>query len=82
MAVLRKFIQVVALTALMTGAVYAQVAPLPDNQTPATTEEKEKKATDEAYRASLRATSTTVKPPDPWADVRPETPTAAKNKQK
>ncbi len=80
MAVLRKFTQAVALIALMTGDVYAQV--IPAGQTPLTQEEKEKKAVDEAYRSSLRATSRTEKPADPWGDVRPETPPAAKNKQK
>jgi hypothetical protein len=81
MAVLRKFIQTVALIFLMTGVVYAQVAPLPDNNIPPTKEEKEKKAADDAYKSSFSSVPATEKPADPWADVRPNTPTPAKNKQ-
>jgi hypothetical protein len=81
MALLRKFIQAAALSALMTGGVYAQVAPLPDNRTPLTNEEKEKKAADDAYRSSLRTIPPTVKAADPWGNVRPTTSSAAKNKQ-
>ncbi len=81
MAVLRTFIQAVALIALMTGAAYAQVAPLPDNSTPPTKEEKEKKAVDAAYGSSLKSIPGTEKPADPWGDVRPSAPAATKKKQ-
>ncbi len=81
MDVLRKFIQAVALIALMTGSVYAQVAPLPDNNTPPTKEEQEKKAADAAYRSSLKTIPGTEKPADPWGDVRPSPPTAAAKKK-
>jgi hypothetical protein len=81
MAVLRKIVQAVALIALMTGGVYAQVAPLPDNNTPPTKEEQQKKADDDAYRSSLRSIPAAAKPADPWADQRPNTPAAAKKKQ-
>jgi hypothetical protein len=75
-----KFIQAVALIALMAGSAYAQIAPLPDNNKPPTKEEKEKQAADAAYRSSLKSIFATKKPADPWANVRPSTP-AAKNKQ-
>lgn len=81
MAVLRKFIQAMALIALMTGSVYAQIAPLPDNNTPPTKEEKEKKAADDAYKSSLKSIPATVTPADPWSDVRSNTPAAPKKKQ-
>ena len=81
MAVLRKFLQALALIALMTGSVYAQIAPLPDNSTPPTKEEREKKAADEAYRSGLKSIPATRQSADPWADLRPSTPTAAKKKQ-
>jgi hypothetical protein len=80
MAVLWKSIQAVALIVLMTGSVYAQVAPLPDNNTPPTKEEKEKKAADDAYRSSLRRIPATENTADPWGDVRPSAPAAAKKK--
>jgi hypothetical protein len=81
MAVLRKLIQAVALIALTTGGAYAQVAPLPDNSTPPTKEEQEKKAADDAYRSSLRRIPTTQNTADPWGDVRPSAPTAAAKKK-
>jgi hypothetical protein len=81
MAVLRKLIQALALIVLMTGSGYAQVAPLPDNNTPPTKEEREKKAADEAYRSGLKSIPAAEKSADPWADLRPSTPTAAKKKQ-
>jgi len=81
MAVLRKFIQAVALIVVTTGGVYAQVAPLPDNNTPPTKEEKEKKANDDAYRSSLRSIPATENTADPWSDLRPSAPAAAKKKQ-
>ncbi|MFY9761237.1 MAG: hypothetical protein WAL39_08570 [Xanthobacteraceae bacterium] len=81
MAVLRKFIQALALIVLTTGAVYAQIAPLPDNSTPPTKEEREKKAADEAYRSGLKSIPATQQSADPWADLRPSGPTAAKKKQ-
>jgi hypothetical protein len=75
-----KFIQAVALIALMTGSVYAQVPALPDNNKPPTKEEREKEAADAAYRSSLKSVPAT-KSADPWSDVRPSPPTAAKKKQ-
>ena len=84
MAVLRKFIQAGAIIALMTGAVYAQVAPLPDNRsdTAPTKEEEAKKTAHEAYKSSLKQIpGPDKKSDDPWGDVRPTSPTAAKNKQ-
>ena len=75
-----KFIQAVVLIALMAGSAHAQVAPLPDNNKPPTKEEREKQAADAAYRSSLKSVPVT-KSADPWADVRPNTPAAAKNKQ-
>jgi hypothetical protein len=82
MAVLRKFIQAVALIALMTASAYAQVPPLPDNHPAAPTKaEEEKKAADAAYRASLKRIPGTEKPADPWAEVRPDPPAAAKSKR-
>jgi hypothetical protein len=81
MAVLRKSIQAVALIVLMTGGAYAQVAPLPDNTTPPTKEEREKKAADDAYRSSLRRIPATERSADPWGDVRPSPPAAAEKKQ-
>ena len=81
MAVLRKFIQALALIVVTTGSVYAQIAPLPDNNTPPTKEEQEKKAADAAYRSSLKSIPATENTADPWADLRPGTPTAAKKKQ-
>jgi hypothetical protein len=80
MAVLRKFIHALALIVVTTGSVYAQVAPLPDNSTPPTKEEREKKAADDAYRSSLRRIPATENTADPWADLRPSPP-AAKKKQ-
>jgi hypothetical protein len=81
MAGLRKLFQALALIVLMTGSGYAQVAPLPDNNTPPTKEEQEKKAADAAYRSSLKSIPATENTADPWADLRPSTPTAAKKKQ-
>ena len=63
MAVLRKFILALALIALTTGSGYAQIAPLPDNSTPPTKEEREKKAADDAYRSSLRKSPRPKTPP-------------------
>jgi hypothetical protein len=80
MAVLRKFIQAVAIITFMTGVVYAQVPPLPDNNKPPTKEEREKQAADAAYRSSLKSVPATQST-DPWSDVRPSSPTAAKKKQ-
>jgi hypothetical protein len=81
MAVLRKFVQALALIVVTTGGAYAQVAALPDNNTPPTKEEREKKAADDAYRSSLRRIPTTEQSADPWGDVRPSAPAAAKKKQ-
>jgi hypothetical protein len=81
MAGLRKFILALALIALTTGSGHAQIAPLPDNSTPPTKEEREKKAADAAYRSSLKSIPATENTADPWADVRTNTPTAAKKKQ-
>jgi hypothetical protein len=83
MAMLRTLIQAVVLIALTTGGAHAQVTPLPDNSknAPPTKEEKEKKAVDAAYRSSLKLIPGTEKPADPWAEVRPNSPTAAKKKQ-
>ncbi len=81
MAVLRKLIQAVALIALMTGSVYAQVAPLPDNNKPPTKGEKEKQAADAAYQSSLKSIPATQNTADPWSDLRPSAPAAAKKKQ-
>jgi hypothetical protein len=80
MAVLRKFHLAVGLIALMTGSVYAQVPALPDNSKPPTKEEREKAAADAAYKSSLKSVPVT-KSTDPWSDVRPSPPTAAKKKQ-
>jgi hypothetical protein len=81
MIVLRKSIQALALIVLMTGSGYAQIAPLPDNNTPPTKEEQEKKAADAAYRSSLKSIPATENTADPWADLRPSPATAAKKKQ-
>ena len=82
MAGLRKFILALALIVLTTGSGYAQIAPLPDNSTPPTKEEREKKAADDAYRSSLRRIPATENTADPWGDVRPSAaPAAAKKKQ-
>ena len=56
MAVLRKLIQALALIVLMTGSGYAQVAPLPDNNTPPTKEEQEKKEAERLLETRLLET--------------------------
>ena len=74
MAGLRKLFQALALIVLMTGSGYAQIAPLPDNNTPPTKEEREKKAADEAYRSGLKSIPAAESSADPWADLAPKHP--------
>jgi hypothetical protein len=78
---LRKLIQAGAIIVLLSGAASAQVSPLPDNHATLTKEEKAQKDADEAYKEGVKKIPAPEKKSvDPWGDVRPSPPTAAKNK--
>ena len=65
---------------LTTGTPFAQVAPLPDNSAQPTKEDKDRAATDKAYRDAAK-TIPTKSSADPWGGVRASPPVTAKNKQ-
>jgi len=44
-------------------------------------EKKNDREIDRAYRSTVKGTDAEKKKSDPWADVRPAPPAAAKNKQ-
>jgi hypothetical protein len=77
----RKVILVGAIVILATtGTTFAQVTPLPDNGAQPTKEEKDRAATDKAYRDAAK-TIPAKSSADPWGGVRASPPVTAKNKQ-
>ena len=81
---LRKLIQAGAIVAFFTGAAAAQdTVGIPLNPRKALTKEdiEKQKATDEAYRAAMKKIPDKASSGDPWGNIRPAAPTAAKNKQ-
>jgi len=82
---LRKAIVAIFILLLTTGVVSAQL-PTPslhlnNDKPPRTKEQKENdKAIDSEYQSTLKKIPDAGKK-DPWADVRPTPPAAAKNKQ-
>jgi hypothetical protein len=81
---LRKLIHAGAIAALAAGTAAAQDAVgIPLNaRKPMTQEEIDKrKAADEAYKAAIKKIPDKAPSTDPWGNIRPGSPTAAKNKQ-
>jgi hypothetical protein len=89
---LRKFVVTAAIAALSMGSASAQAPAGPSKSSavgiplksdkPLTQEEIERrKANDRAYDAALQKIPDKKPPADPWGNVRPSSPAAAKNKQ-
>jgi len=82
---LRILLQAGAIIAFFTGPAFAQNPSLsvPLNpKTPTTQEEIDKqKAADRAYEAAMRKIPDKKSSVDPWGNIRPSSPAAAKNKQ-
>jgi hypothetical protein len=77
----RKVVLLGAIVVLLTtGTGFAQVALLPDDSAQPTKEEKDRAATDKAYRDAAK-TIPTEGSADPWGGVRASPPVTAKNKQ-
>jgi hypothetical protein len=71
---------------LTTGAVSAQMPKpgvhLKDDKPSRTKEQKEyDKALDQAYQSTIKEIPESKKKSDPWGEIRPSPPAAAKNKQ-
>ena len=88
---LQKFVVTATIAALLMGSAFAQ-SPGPSQSSslgiplkpakPLTQEEIERrKANDRAYDAALQKIPDKKPPADPWGNVRPSSPAAAKNKQ-
>jgi hypothetical protein len=82
---LRKIIYATLIVILTTGAVSAQMSTpgvhLKDDKPSRTKEQKEyDKAIDREYQSTLKKIPDAGKK-DPWGDIRPSSPAAAKNKQ-
>jgi hypothetical protein len=80
---LRKIICTMLIVFLMTGAASAQTD-IPGGQNSLRTEQEKKndKAVDRAYQSTVkRLPDAEKKKSDPWGDVRPAPPAAAKKKQ-
>jgi len=78
-------VYVMLIATLTIGAASAQI---PQQGAPAYTdplrtdlEKKNDREIDRAYRSTVKGTDAEKKKSDPWADVRPAPPAAAKNKQ-
>lgn len=81
---LRTLIIVVAMTGVFAGPAFAQSnLSVPVNpEKPLSAEEIEKrKATDQAYKATLQKIPDKKAPADPWGDVRATSSKSSKNKQ-
>jgi hypothetical protein len=84
---LRKTIYATLIVILMMGAAFAQERPhiqgLPgySNAERSDAEKKNDKDIDRAYQSTIKGTDAEKKKSDPWGDVRPAPPAAAKNKQ-
>jgi hypothetical protein len=81
---LRKLIQAGAILALVTGTAAAQDSvgiPLNARKTMTKEEIEKQKASDEAYKAAMKKIPDKASSTDPWGNIRPGAPTAAKNKQ-
>ncbi len=82
---LRRLVHAGAIVALLTGVAVAQdTIGIPLNPRKAVTKEdiEKQKASDEAYRATMKKIPDKASSGDPWGNIRPGTPTAAKNKQR
>jgi hypothetical protein len=81
---LRKLIQAGAIVAFFMGSAVAQETPgislNPRKQSSPEQIEKQK-AADQAYQAAMKKIPDKSSSGDPWGNVRPAAPTAAKNKQ-
>jgi hypothetical protein len=82
---LRKTIGATFILLLTTGAVCAQMSPelhLKNDKPSRTKEQKEyDKSVDQFYQSKLKDIPDQKKKLDPWGDIRPAPPAAAKNKQ-
>jgi hypothetical protein len=82
---LRITIYTTLIVILMVGAASAQTDKqgLPGYSNAARTdaEKKNDRETDRAYQSTIKGRPDAEKKSDPWADVRPTPPAAAKNKQ-
>jgi hypothetical protein len=83
---LRKLIQAGAIVGVLAGSAAAQdiqekpgISLNPRKQLSPEQIEKQK-ATDEAYRAAMKKIPDKTSSGDPWGNIRPGTPTAAKNR--
>jgi hypothetical protein len=83
---LRKVTGAIFILFLMAGAAFAQI-PQPgvhlEDKKPSRTKEQQEydKALDRAYRSTIKKIPEAEKKSDPWGDIRPTLPAAAKNKQ-
>jgi len=82
---LRKTIHATLIVILMLGAASAQTDKkgVPGYTDPLRTdlEKKNDREIDRAYQSTVKGTDAEKKKSDPWGDVRPAPPAAAKNKQ-
>ena len=82
---LRTAIYATLIVILTTAAVSAQTdkqgLPGYTNSVRTDLEKKNDREIDRAYRSTVKGTDAEKKKSDPWADVRPAPPAAAKNKQ-
>jgi hypothetical protein len=81
---LHKAIVAISILLVMTGAVSAQTDKLgvPGYSLRTDAEKKNDRDTDRAYQSTVKGVSVPEKKKlDPWGDVRPAPPAAAKNKQ-
>ena len=82
---LRKAIHATLIVILMMGAASAQTdkqgLPGYSNAVRTDSEKKNDREIDRAYQSTIRGRPDAEKKSDPWADVRPAPPAAAKNKQ-
>jgi len=78
-------VYVMLIATLTIGAASAQIPQqgVPGYTDPLRTdlEKKNDREIDRAYRSTVKGTDAEKKKSDPWADVRPAPPAAAKNKQ-
>jgi hypothetical protein len=82
---LRKTIHATLIVILMMGTASAQTdkqgLPGYSNAVRTDSEKKNDREIDRAYQSTIRGRPDAEKKSDPWADVRPAPPAAAKNKQ-
>jgi hypothetical protein len=82
---LRITIYTTLIVILMLGAAFAQTKQqeMPGRTDPLRTdlEKRNDREIDRAYQSTIKGRDTVKKNSDPWADIRPAPPAAAKNKQ-